>query len=157
MCPDRLWGPPSRLSNGYRGYFPRDADHSPHLVPRSWMSRSYTSSPPKHLHGVWRDCFAISRSSCFWHAVRIITLLFLHAIFRCWNYGTLWENHVNTNRGGAFMLTVLARLTIRKTFLERFTFVIHWHSTYWNTAEPIRRCIVNHPAHCDIVSMLLAR
>jgi hypothetical protein len=24
----------------------RDADHSPHLVPKSWMSRSYTSSPP---------------------------------------------------------------------------------------------------------------
>jgi hypothetical protein len=24
----------------------------PHLVPRSWMSRSYTSSPPKSLHGV---------------------------------------------------------------------------------------------------------
>jgi len=24
----------------------RDADHSPHLVPRSIMSRSYTSSPP---------------------------------------------------------------------------------------------------------------
>jgi hypothetical protein len=24
----------------------------PHLVPRSRMSRSYTSSPPKHLHGV---------------------------------------------------------------------------------------------------------
>jgi hypothetical protein len=30
----------------------RDADHSPHLVPRSWMSRSYTSSPAKRLHGV---------------------------------------------------------------------------------------------------------
>jgi hypothetical protein len=30
----------------------RDADHSPHLVPRSIMSRSYTSSPPKRLHGV---------------------------------------------------------------------------------------------------------
>jgi hypothetical protein len=30
----------------------RDADHSPHLVPRSWMSRSYTSSLPKRLHGV---------------------------------------------------------------------------------------------------------
>jgi hypothetical protein len=29
----------------------RDADHSPHLVPRSWMSRSYISSPPKRLHG----------------------------------------------------------------------------------------------------------
>jgi hypothetical protein len=25
----------------------RDADHSPPLVPRSWMSRSYTSSPPQ--------------------------------------------------------------------------------------------------------------
>jgi hypothetical protein len=24
----------------------------PHLVPRSWMSRSYTSSPPKRLQGV---------------------------------------------------------------------------------------------------------
>jgi len=24
----------------------------PHLVPRSGMSRSYTSSPPKRLHGV---------------------------------------------------------------------------------------------------------
>jgi hypothetical protein len=30
----------------------RDADHSPNLVPRSWMSRNYTSSPPKRLHGV---------------------------------------------------------------------------------------------------------
>jgi hypothetical protein len=30
----------------------RDPDYSPHLVPRSRMSRSYTSSPPKRLHGV---------------------------------------------------------------------------------------------------------
>jgi hypothetical protein len=30
----------------------RDADHSPHLVPRSRMSRSYTFSPHKRLHGV---------------------------------------------------------------------------------------------------------
>jgi hypothetical protein len=36
LCPDRLWGPPSLLYNGYRGSFPgakawpgRDADHSP--------------------------------------------------------------------------------------------------------------------------------
>jgi hypothetical protein len=29
-----------------------DADHSPHLVPRSRMSRSYTSSPPQNLRGI---------------------------------------------------------------------------------------------------------
>jgi hypothetical protein len=36
LCPDRLWGPPSFLYNGYRGSFPwgkarpgRDTDHSP--------------------------------------------------------------------------------------------------------------------------------
>jgi hypothetical protein len=30
----------------------RDADHSPHLVPNSRMSRSYISSPSKRLYGV---------------------------------------------------------------------------------------------------------
>jgi hypothetical protein len=49
LCPDR--SPPSLLSNGYRGPFPGgkarpepDADHSPHLMPRSRMSRSCTSA-----------------------------------------------------------------------------------------------------------------
>jgi len=44
---------------GNRGPLPRgkarpgrDADHSPHIVQRSIMSRSYTSSPPKRHHGV---------------------------------------------------------------------------------------------------------
>jgi hypothetical protein len=52
VYPDRLSSPTSLLSNGYRGPFPgdkartgRDTDHSPHLVPRSWMSRSYTPLP----------------------------------------------------------------------------------------------------------------
>jgi hypothetical protein len=41
----------------------RDADE---LVPRSWMSRSYTSSPPKRLHGVWRDCFTLTFTYFYW-------------------------------------------------------------------------------------------
>jgi hypothetical protein len=54
LCPDRLWDQPSLLYNGYRGSFPRELKRGrgvkltthPHLVPRSRMSRSYTSSPP---------------------------------------------------------------------------------------------------------------
>jgi hypothetical protein len=43
---------PASCTMGTGGPFPRgkarperDADHSPHLVPRSWMSRSFTSPP----------------------------------------------------------------------------------------------------------------
>jgi hypothetical protein len=50
LCPDSLWGPLRLLPNGYRCPFPgvkvlpgRDAVHSPHLVLKSWISRSYTS------------------------------------------------------------------------------------------------------------------
>jgi hypothetical protein len=60
LCPDRLWGPPSLLYNGYRGGPFSGAKRSrgvtltihSYLVPRSRMGRSYTSSPPKHHHGV---------------------------------------------------------------------------------------------------------
>jgi hypothetical protein len=50
---------PASFPMGTAGPFPRgkarpgrDADHSSPLVLRSWMSRSYISSPPKRLHGV---------------------------------------------------------------------------------------------------------
>jgi len=58
--PDRLWGPPSLLSNGYQELFlslgvkrpGREADHlfpSSAEVKNTWR---YTSTPPIRLHGV---------------------------------------------------------------------------------------------------------
>jgi hypothetical protein len=50
---------PASCTMGKDGPFPGtkertgpNADHSPHLVPRLRMSRSYMSSPPKRLRGV---------------------------------------------------------------------------------------------------------
>jgi hypothetical protein len=45
-------GPTQLPAQWVPGSFPRDADHWPHLVPKSRMSRSYTSSLPKRLHSV---------------------------------------------------------------------------------------------------------
>jgi hypothetical protein len=45
-CTMGTWGP---FPGAKRG---RGADHSPRLVPRSRMSRSYTFTPPKRLRGV---------------------------------------------------------------------------------------------------------
>jgi hypothetical protein len=59
---------PASCTMGTGGHFPgakarpgRDADHSLHLVPSSRMSKSYTSSPPKRLHGVKWDSFTLLR------------------------------------------------------------------------------------------------
>jgi hypothetical protein len=55
--PDRLWGPPNLLSNGYRGFFSwgvkrpgREADHSPPTVAEVKKMWIYTC--PVRLHGV---------------------------------------------------------------------------------------------------------
>ena len=64
-CPDRLWGPPSLLYNGYR-VFPggkerpgRDADSSPlsSAVVMEWQS--YTSTPPM-------GCTACTEPQCLY-------------------------------------------------------------------------------------------
>jgi hypothetical protein len=39
-------------STGGKAWPGRDADHSPHLLPRSRMSRSCIPSPSKRLYGV---------------------------------------------------------------------------------------------------------
>jgi hypothetical protein len=53
ISPDQLWDPPSIPSSGYRGPFAGTKRGRgvtlttlPHLLLRSWMSRSYTPSPP---------------------------------------------------------------------------------------------------------------
>jgi hypothetical protein len=45
----------------------RDADHSSHLMPRSWMSRSYTSSPQTPPYRVVRQ---------FYFTLQVITVFF---------------------------------------------------------------------------------
>jgi hypothetical protein len=49
--PPGQWGTGSPFP-GAKARPEREADHSPHLVPRSRMSRSYTSSPPTRLRGM---------------------------------------------------------------------------------------------------------
>jgi hypothetical protein len=59
LCPDRLWGPPSLLYNGYRGSFHPGIKRGrgvtltthPHVVPRSRMSRSYIPFTLWRLYG----------------------------------------------------------------------------------------------------------
>jgi hypothetical protein len=56
--PDRLWGPPSLLSNVYQEIFSwgqsgrgREADHSPPSSAEAKSAWSYTSTPSICLHG----------------------------------------------------------------------------------------------------------
>jgi hypothetical protein len=69
LCPDLLWGPLSHLY--FTLFLPGvlspmikcgrgvTLTTHPHLVPRSWMSRSYTSSPPCASVGVLWDCIRV--------------------------------------------------------------------------------------------------
>jgi hypothetical protein len=54
-CPMGTGGPFA----GAEAWPGRDADHSPHLVPRSRMSGAYASSPPKRLPGVWWEYLSL--------------------------------------------------------------------------------------------------
>jgi hypothetical protein len=58
----------------------RDVDHSPHLVPRSWMSRSYTSSFLCASIGVLWDCFTFIWAN-YVHRRAIIASVASAAIF----------------------------------------------------------------------------
>jgi hypothetical protein len=45
-CPERPWGPPSFLHNGYRVFLGGSVDHPPHLASRLKKEWRYTSTPP---------------------------------------------------------------------------------------------------------------
>jgi hypothetical protein len=72
LCPDQLWGPPSLLSNVYQGM--SLISHF-HLVPRSGVSRSYTSSLPWYLHGGSGTAFPFRSYICFCHLVIMCTCI----------------------------------------------------------------------------------
>jgi hypothetical protein len=59
-CPMATGGPFS----GGKARLGSDADHSPHLVPTSLMSRSYTSSPPAPPHVCCGTAFTFLESIC---------------------------------------------------------------------------------------------
>jgi hypothetical protein len=72
---------PASCLMGTGGPFPggktrpgRDADHSPHLVPRSRMSRGYISSPPWRLHGDNGTDFTVTSVQNVTHRLRITCL-----------------------------------------------------------------------------------
>jgi hypothetical protein len=83
LCPGPLWGPPSLRSKGYRWSLPggeawhgRDADHSPHLGPRSRMSSSYYFSSSWRLHGGSGTALLYFNTCCYrWAAFRNTTIM----------------------------------------------------------------------------------
>jgi hypothetical protein len=67
---------PASCTVGNMGPFPgvkarpgRDADRSSPSIPRSRMSRSYTSSPLKRLHDVYRECLTLQLSSTYTYGI----------------------------------------------------------------------------------------
>jgi hypothetical protein len=78
---------PASCTMGTCGPFPgakarpvRDADRSPHLVPRSRINRSYTSSIPKRLHGVLWDSFNFYVYEPAYRQTLDLTLICLHHV-----------------------------------------------------------------------------
>jgi hypothetical protein len=73
---------PASFTMGTGGPFPgdkarpgRDADHSPHLVPRSSMSRSYMSSPPRASMACSETSLLLGEYVWVWCIGEILTFL----------------------------------------------------------------------------------
>jgi hypothetical protein len=100
---------PASCPMGTGGPFPggkarpwHDPDHSPHLVQRSWMSRSYTSSPPLRFNRCVVDCFMLLRCTCvfIWEAA-IIWQMFIPFNFMIRSKGRVRTcNSLNSDHEG---------------------------------------------------------
>ena len=109
-CPDRPWGPPSLLYNGYR-VFPggkerpgRDADPSPPSSALVMKEKSYTSSPP------------MGRTACTEPQCLYKGALYLYLTVELYLYSPLWAvRHVQS-------LSACTR--------ERFTFTLPFPPYY---------------------------
>jgi hypothetical protein len=96
LCPNQLWGPSSLLSSGYRGSCSEgkaqvglDADHWPHLMPRSRMSSSYKSSHPWLLHGGSGTALLLTKAhywqwDCHWTLPWATSRQSMPSYFVCW-------------------------------------------------------------------------
>jgi hypothetical protein len=86
--PDRLWGPPSLLFNGYRGTFPevkwpeREVNHSSPSSAEIKNEWSYTSAPHICLHGMERESFTNRRFTVDCRNLVLLAILFFFPIFR---------------------------------------------------------------------------
>jgi hypothetical protein len=125
----------------------------PHLVPRSRMSRSYTSSPPKRLHGVKRDCFTflllcvlyvlsngalyvLCKLNFFYFQVdafpKIITMLIMRFLFRLriiWHDNTFGQ-YKQLIFIQQFQIPIFSRYSPARYQFERDSSVSHAKSTF---------------------------
>jgi hypothetical protein len=86
----------------------RDAGHSPHLVPRSWMSRSYTFSPPCAFIGLLWDSFTFgSQNPC--RNLKAIKLWLKFDVFRLRKRSKVRSAFVSASWFNFLLLSVLCR------------------------------------------------
>jgi hypothetical protein len=121
---------PASCPMGTRGPFSggkarqgRDADHSPHLLPRSWMSRSYTSSLPCASIGVLWDCLTFFTFSIYTSVVLYFFLctsisasVWFMPVFQCWTklvITVIPDTAFDLNSSAVFHIHHSKRLSVR--------------------------------------------